>query len=145
MQENITGKRLKTLRLDKEMSQEDVAKIIGISRPAYNKYESGAIKPVRKIKELCDLFGVSADYILGNEPSFTVTHADKLPDKVVPITQLIMKMFHDEPEILEQLTGVKEIYGMEKLLDADINNMPEEQFQTIKFALKAGLKAVNKK
>ena len=38
---------------------------LGISRTAYNKYENGAIRPVRKLKELADLFGVSADYILG--------------------------------------------------------------------------------
>lgn len=142
MQENITGKRLKTLRLDKEMSQEDVAKIIGISRPAYNKYESGAIKPVRKIKELCDLFGVSADYILGNEPSFTVTKSDKLPDKVVPIMQLAKQLFADDPDMLEQLTGAKEVYGKEEWLDID--KMPEEQQQMIKLALKAGFKSLRK-
>ena len=49
------------------MSQEAVAEALGISRTAYNKYENGAIKPVRKLEELSVLFGVSADYILGQE------------------------------------------------------------------------------
>ena len=49
------------------MSQEAVAEFLGISRTAYNKYESGAIKPVRKLEGLSALFGVSADYILGQE------------------------------------------------------------------------------
>lgn len=64
---DVTGKRLRKLRTEKNMSQEEVAKILGISRTAYNKYESGVIKPVRKLKELSMLFGVSMDYILGEE------------------------------------------------------------------------------
>ena len=66
---SITGKRLRALRERKGMSQEAVADYLGISRTAYNKYESGVIKPVRKLERLAQLFGVSADYILGREDS----------------------------------------------------------------------------
>ena len=62
---NITGQRLRLLREERKWSQEAVAQKLGISRTAYNKYESGAIQPVRKIKELAAIFNVSADYILG--------------------------------------------------------------------------------
>ena len=64
---SVTGDRLRALREEKGMSQEAVAEILGISRTAYNKYESGVIKPVRKLEELSALFGVSTDYILGQE------------------------------------------------------------------------------
>ncbi len=68
---NVTGNRLKYLRKEKNMFQEEVAKYIGISRTGYNKYERGDIRPVRKLKELSALFGVGADYILGlDEPPF---------------------------------------------------------------------------
>ena len=40
-----------------------------ITRTGYNKYESGDIKPVRKLNELADLFDVSTDYLLGREES----------------------------------------------------------------------------
>ncbi len=62
---SITGERLRNLRERKSMSQEAVADFLGISRTAYNKYESGVIKPVRKLEQLSLLFGVSTDYILG--------------------------------------------------------------------------------
>ena len=62
---NITGQRLRLLREERKWSQEAVAQKLGISRTAYNKYENGAIQPVRKIKELAVIFGVSTDYILG--------------------------------------------------------------------------------
>lgn len=53
------------LRKERGLSQKAVADTIVITRTAYNKYESGVIQPVRKLKELSDLFHVSADYILG--------------------------------------------------------------------------------
>lgn len=64
---NITAERLRELREKKGLSQSEVAKFLGISRPAYVKYETGNSRPVRKLKELCALFNVSSDYILGTE------------------------------------------------------------------------------
>ncbi len=66
---NITARRLRELRKAKHMSQAEVAGYLGITRTAYNKYESGVIKPVRKLSELADLYNVSTDYILGREES----------------------------------------------------------------------------
>ncbi len=64
---NITAGRLRALREKSKMSQQAVADFLGITRTAYNKYESGVIKPVRKLNELASLFGVTADYILGRD------------------------------------------------------------------------------
>lgn len=66
---NITAYRLRTLRQLHQLSQEDVAKYLGVTRTAYNKYESGNIKPIRKLNELADLFHVSTDYLLGRKES----------------------------------------------------------------------------
>ena len=68
---NITALRLRNLREKKKLSQNDVAKIIGVTRAAYNKYECGVSRPIRKLEELSALFGVTVDYILGkDETSF---------------------------------------------------------------------------
>ena len=64
---NIVTDRLRELRQLSGLSQKKVANFIGISRTAYNKYESGVINPVRKLNELAALFGVSVDYILGRD------------------------------------------------------------------------------
>lgn len=64
---SVTACRLRELRKKFGLSQQQVANILGISRTAYNKYESGVIQPVRKINELAALFGVTADYILGRD------------------------------------------------------------------------------
>lgn len=64
---NITALRLRSLREKKGLSQRDVAQMIGITRAAYNKYECGVSRPVRKLAELSALFEVTADYILGQD------------------------------------------------------------------------------
>ena len=62
---SITAIRLRSLREKRNLSQQNVADYLGVSRTAYNKYESGAIRPTRKLEQLAALFGVSTDYILG--------------------------------------------------------------------------------
>lgn len=57
--------RLKMLREQKKLSQDELAKLIGVDRTTINKYESGASKPTRKLEELARVFDVSSDYILG--------------------------------------------------------------------------------
>lgn len=64
---NLTAQRLRALRKRKGLSQTEVARILGITRTAYNKYESGASAPSRKLRELAQLYHVSTDYILGEE------------------------------------------------------------------------------
>lgn len=64
---SITAQRLKFLREQKKLSKTEISKLLGISRTAYINYENGKNKPSRKIKELCALYNVSADYILGTD------------------------------------------------------------------------------
>ena len=58
--------RMKAVRQDHDATQADIARILGISQPQYQLYESGkrAI-PVDLLAVFCQHYGVSADYILG--------------------------------------------------------------------------------
>lgn len=57
--------RLKELREEKDFTQEQVAKILKISRQYYGNYEKGINElPIRHLRTLCIFYGVSADYIL---------------------------------------------------------------------------------
>lgn len=60
------GKRLKESRKYAGYSQKQAAAHLGILQPAYARYESGVIElDYHKLTELCKLYDVSADYILG--------------------------------------------------------------------------------
>ena len=62
----IFGERIRILRKEKKLRQEDVAKEIGISFRTYCRYENVEREPTAPtIVALADLFGVSADYLLG--------------------------------------------------------------------------------
>ena len=53
---------IKKLRLEKKLTQQEVADKIGITRPAYTAYESGKREPdFSMLQVLADLFGVSTD------------------------------------------------------------------------------------
>lgn len=62
-----TAEILKSLREQHGLSQQEVADKLEIDRTTYVKYESGSSKPVRKLSELAALFGVTTDYLLGND------------------------------------------------------------------------------
>lgn len=59
-------KIIKDLREDNEMTQQQVADYLGTSQTMYARYERGANEmPIRHLLKLCELYKVSADYILG--------------------------------------------------------------------------------
>lgn len=62
---NITGTRLRSLRKQKGASQQEIASFLGIERPTYTAYESGASRPIRYIDKLAEYFCVSVDYLMG--------------------------------------------------------------------------------
>ena len=62
----ILSKRLKELRKENTLTQNDVAKILKISRVVYNRYENGQREiPLDVLCEIADYYKVSVDYILG--------------------------------------------------------------------------------
>lgn len=62
----MLGERLSRLRKEMKKTQEDISKIIGITRPAYTAYERGTRNPdFDTLLKLADYFDVSVDYLLG--------------------------------------------------------------------------------
>ena len=69
---NIYGDNMKwyeiirNLREDKDLTQTDVAKILGVSQRVYSNYECGQVEiSLDSLMKLADYYGVSMDYILG--------------------------------------------------------------------------------
>ena len=58
--------RLKDLREDRDLKQEDVAKILNITQTNYSKYELGKINiPISSLIKLAKFYNTSVDYLLG--------------------------------------------------------------------------------
>lgn len=59
-------KRLKELREDNDLKQEDIAKILNCKQQAYSNYEIGKRDlPYEMLMCLADYYETSTDYILG--------------------------------------------------------------------------------
>ena len=58
--------RIRDLREDKDLSQTELAKILGMSQTGYSKYETGENDiPTQILIRLADFYHTSTDYILG--------------------------------------------------------------------------------
>lgn len=59
-------KRLKDLREDRDLKQQQVADYLGITRSAYSNYENGIREiPLAVLMKAADFYQVSVDYLLG--------------------------------------------------------------------------------
>ena len=57
---------IRELREDRDLTQSDIAKVLGTTQQVYSRYEKGLNEmPVRHIITLCKFYQVSADEILG--------------------------------------------------------------------------------
>lgn len=74
------GERLRKLRLDKNMTLEEVGKRLNISRQTLQRYESGVIGniPSDKIENLAEIYNTSPAYIMGWEEKITDSEIDTI-------------------------------------------------------------------
>ena len=65
----ILIERLRALREDNDLIQQQIAQILGTSQTMYSRYERGANEfPLRHLVVLCDFYNVPSDYFLGLKP-----------------------------------------------------------------------------
>ena len=58
--------RIRDMREDHDLEQKDVAKILGISRQYYSRYELGQVDlPIRHYIALAEFYNISIDYLCG--------------------------------------------------------------------------------
>lgn len=88
------GNRLKQLRNLKQLTQQDLANLMGLSRATIAGYESTGKQPDQeKMLWLADYFGVSTDYLLGRT------------DDPIPVRNLDQDI-HDEHNYTEELEAL---------------------------------------
>lgn len=63
---SVFSARLRALRKEKKATQEDLARLLGVTTNHYQKIEYGQINiSVTALDALADYFGVTTDYLLG--------------------------------------------------------------------------------
>jgi len=106
--DNILGRRIKFLREDKKLSQLDFAKIINVGNTTLSQYENGQRTPSDGIKQkIADYFGVSIDYLLGRENSFSNPKNKDITETYHKVD--ISNLTEEDVEYIEaMINGIKE-------------------------------------
>lgn len=100
--------RLLKLRKEKKKTQEDIAKIVGVTRPAYTAYENGTRTPDYNILEtLADYFDVTTDYLLGrsDDPRLTAEEVERVMKEYKEIIDILDGLPEDKRE--EKIAQIK--------------------------------------
>lgn len=126
------GKVIANLRKEKGVTQEDLAKKVGISTQAVSKWECGGMPDAELLPQIADYFNVSIDRLFGREES-------NYSDLKAKIAQHISSFEQEERfnqameycwEIEKALGGVKGITRPLKLeLDVNQDNYTHSQMQ----------------
>lgn len=63
----MTGERIKGLRRERHLTQQQLADALGIERSSIGKYETGSMPSAEVMLRLAEFFGVSVDYLCERE------------------------------------------------------------------------------
>lgn len=84
------GDKLKSLRIEKKLTQKQVADRIGLAISAVSSYESGSRYPSYDVLiRLAHIFHVSTDYLLGMTDKRNVDVTGLSDDEIEVVSQLV--------------------------------------------------------
>src|SRR5690606_41423361 len=102
----MIGERLTQLRKQNKMTQEQIAKRLGIHRGTYSNYEANKRAPdYEMLQKIADVFGVTTDYLLGRVDSsrsggFSQDHGNSAKKNLLELR--LLESPNDLPEILRR-------------------------------------------
>ena len=103
------GEKIKKLRLERGLTQEELGDVLGVKKAAVQKYESGQVQNLKQstIKKLCEVFNKYPDYFifddfdndleaqLRKEVEFVQIIEKKYGKEVVGIFEIVIELNDD--------------------------------------------------
>ena len=116
--------RFKEIRQEKNLSQTDIAKALGVTRQAISLYEKGDREPkLETWQKLADFFNVPVDYLLGiSKDRSTLTIDDLNPEEQEAYERITDLLSQEYPQTRPEFNWSK--IG-QLLINSDLT---EEQF-----------------
>lgn len=86
----MLGERIKNLRMNKNLSQVDLAKCLGVTKQSVSNWENENIMPsIEMLIKIANYFSVSTDYLLGLSEKHTL-NTDGLSELQISHIQTII-------------------------------------------------------
>ena len=83
--------RIKNLRQSRELNQVQLAEKLGVKKQSISNWENDNIQPsVEMLEKIANVFSVSIDYLLGNNPRECIDVSD-LPAEVIAHIRLLIE------------------------------------------------------
>jgi transcriptional regulator with XRE-family HTH domain len=100
------GKRIRTERIERKISQEELAKALSTTKQAIYKYENDIVTniPMDKVAKIAELFNVTPAYLMGwDDDSSSMKKNDAIAD-------IILRLRSDEHfmQVVESLASLSE-------------------------------------
>ena len=120
------GQKLKEIRKKFNLSQEDLAEIMNVSRQAITKWESdNGLPDISNLQELSKVFGVTVDYLLNDNNNLPALSMKKELDKnkyknKVTMYEEVLKEYYPAPYEIYILSRTKKLNFIETLIDTFI-------------------------
>ena len=87
----MTGERIKKLRKEKGLTQQQLGEMLGVQKSAIAKYENGRVPNLKKetLSRLAEIFNVTPNYLLGiDEPAYH-GHSHNIPYIVMFVVEMV--------------------------------------------------------
>ncbi|PDY76973.1 helix-turn-helix domain-containing protein [Bacillus cereus] len=100
------GQRLKALRLEKGMTQQQLADFLDIEKSNISRFESGKQSPSSDNRvKMAKLFNVSVDYMLGlsEHKSLDKEKSEKISKEAADLMEKINKLPPEKRKLIENL------------------------------------------
>jgi len=110
---SMLGQRLKSLRIERELKQIDLANMLGISRTTYTQYETEKSEPdLETLTKLANFFNVSVDYLLGRTNIRSINETITDNDSMTGSHEHVDEEWTEEE--LEEIETFKEFIKMKR-------------------------------
>jgi transcriptional regulator with XRE-family HTH domain len=109
---SIFGSRLKLIRIEQNLQQKDIAKLLNMGVSTISNYETGTSSPdIEKLTRISKLLNVSTDYLLG---------LSELKNSNLSISEALLSQ-----EIKNNNINIYDIEYLKKM-KKDFNGLPED-------------------
>ena len=123
------GNRIKSLRLSRSMTQEQLAQALGVSAQAVSKWESGTNMPdIQLLPDLSVIFGVTIDDLFAMTDEHRMERIDNM---IFNVRFLTAEEFQQNEQYLKQLQGRDHYHAQATLLLAQLYNKRADEYHEL--------------
>lgn len=110
------GKRIKMLRTNAKLTQDELGEKLGVKKAAIQKYENGLIVNLKvdTIKKLAEIFDVTPAYIMGWDKFDEEINLSQI-QKEIALVEIVDELFDDKQKELVEKTFQLNEEGQNKL------------------------------